>query len=151
MFYQYPGGSWWVTKTLCTPNEANAFSLWNNNLGYQAILEYEIKTAVIGKNAHYVGWKGSVSQWKQKKKYSDPLEYDLFLISRNLCFRPITNQEHPTTSHHTGAAQTQPRPQGRRTTCLDHACKRSGKDNAKPWSFHNVFNFSENSPMKGVI
>jgi hypothetical protein len=29
-----------VTKTLCTQNEANAFSLWNNNLGYQGILEY---------------------------------------------------------------------------------------------------------------
>jgi hypothetical protein len=39
MFCHYPGGSWWVTKTLCTQNEANAFSLWNNNLGYQGILE----------------------------------------------------------------------------------------------------------------
>jgi hypothetical protein len=28
-----------VTKTLCTQNEANAFSLWNNNLGHQGILE----------------------------------------------------------------------------------------------------------------
>jgi hypothetical protein len=28
-----------VTKTLCTQKEANAFSLWNNNLGYQDILE----------------------------------------------------------------------------------------------------------------
>jgi hypothetical protein len=25
----------------CTQNEANAFSLWNNNLGYQGILESE--------------------------------------------------------------------------------------------------------------
>jgi hypothetical protein len=32
-------GLGWVTKTLCTQNEANAFSLWNNNLGYQGILE----------------------------------------------------------------------------------------------------------------
>jgi hypothetical protein len=32
-------GFGWVTKTLCTQNEANAFSLWNNNLGYQGILE----------------------------------------------------------------------------------------------------------------
>jgi hypothetical protein len=32
-------GLGWVTKTLCTRNEANAFSLWNNNLGYQGILE----------------------------------------------------------------------------------------------------------------
>jgi hypothetical protein len=39
MFCHYPGGSWWATKTLCTQNEANAFSLWNNNLGYQGILE----------------------------------------------------------------------------------------------------------------
>jgi hypothetical protein len=36
-FNRAPGGSWWVTKTLCTQNEANAFSLWNNNLGYQGI------------------------------------------------------------------------------------------------------------------
>jgi hypothetical protein len=40
MFYHYLGGSWWVNKTLCTQKEANAFSLWNNNLGYQGILEY---------------------------------------------------------------------------------------------------------------
>jgi hypothetical protein len=40
MFCHYPGGSWWVTKTICTQKEANAFSLWNNNLGYQGILEY---------------------------------------------------------------------------------------------------------------
>jgi hypothetical protein len=33
-----------VTKTLCTQNEANAFSLWNNNLGYQGILECRIET-----------------------------------------------------------------------------------------------------------
>jgi hypothetical protein len=29
----------WVTKTLCIQKEANVFSLWNNNLGYQGILE----------------------------------------------------------------------------------------------------------------
>jgi hypothetical protein len=43
MFYHYLcawEGLGWVTKTLCTQNEANAFSLWNNNLGYQGILEY---------------------------------------------------------------------------------------------------------------
>jgi hypothetical protein len=33
-------GFGWVTKTLCTQKEANAFSLWNNNLGCQGILEY---------------------------------------------------------------------------------------------------------------
>jgi hypothetical protein len=32
-------GFGWVTKTLCTPKEANAFSLWNNNLEWQGILE----------------------------------------------------------------------------------------------------------------
>jgi hypothetical protein len=32
-------GFGWVTKNLCTQKEANAFSLWNNNLGYQGILE----------------------------------------------------------------------------------------------------------------
>jgi hypothetical protein len=36
MFYYYLG---WVTKTLCTQEDANSFSLWNNNLGYQGILE----------------------------------------------------------------------------------------------------------------
>jgi hypothetical protein len=30
----------WVTKTLCTQKEANAFSLWNNDLRYQGILEF---------------------------------------------------------------------------------------------------------------
>jgi hypothetical protein len=33
-------GLGWVTKTLCTQREANAISLWNNNLGYRGILEY---------------------------------------------------------------------------------------------------------------
>jgi hypothetical protein len=28
-------GFGWVTKTLCTQKEANAFSHWNDNLGYQ--------------------------------------------------------------------------------------------------------------------
>jgi hypothetical protein len=37
-----PEGFGWVTKTLCTQNEANAFSLWNTNLGYQGILESKI-------------------------------------------------------------------------------------------------------------
>jgi hypothetical protein len=32
-----------ATKTLCTQKEDNAFSLRNNNLGYQGILEYAIK------------------------------------------------------------------------------------------------------------
>jgi hypothetical protein len=49
MFCHYPGGSWWVTKTLCTQKEANAFSLWNNNLGYQGILElsFEFRSGVL--------------------------------------------------------------------------------------------------------
>jgi hypothetical protein len=36
-------GLGWVTKTLCIQKEANAFSLWNNNLGYQGILECVIQ------------------------------------------------------------------------------------------------------------
>jgi hypothetical protein len=36
-------GLGWVTKTLCTQKEANAFSIWNNNLGYQGIVEYAIE------------------------------------------------------------------------------------------------------------
>jgi hypothetical protein len=36
---RFEEGLGWVTKTLCTQKEANAFSLWNNNLGYQGILE----------------------------------------------------------------------------------------------------------------
>jgi hypothetical protein len=36
-----------VTKTLCTQNEANAFSLWNNNLGYQGILEFPANTSQV--------------------------------------------------------------------------------------------------------
>jgi hypothetical protein len=36
-------GFGWVTKTLCTQKVANAFSLWNNNLGYQGILESQFK------------------------------------------------------------------------------------------------------------
>jgi hypothetical protein len=36
--FVHPGG-FWLTKTLCTQKEANAFSLWNNNLGYQGFLE----------------------------------------------------------------------------------------------------------------
>jgi hypothetical protein len=27
-------------QNLCTQKEANGFSLWNNNLGYQGILEF---------------------------------------------------------------------------------------------------------------
>jgi hypothetical protein len=33
-------GLGWVTKTLCTRKEANAYSLWNNNLEFQGILEF---------------------------------------------------------------------------------------------------------------
>jgi hypothetical protein len=43
-------GLGWVTKTLCTPKEANEFSLWrvwNNNLGYQGILEFEISHSLV--------------------------------------------------------------------------------------------------------
>jgi hypothetical protein len=36
----------WVTKTLGTQKEANAFSLWNNNLGYQGILESLIQPSI---------------------------------------------------------------------------------------------------------
>jgi hypothetical protein len=36
-------GLGWVTKTLCTQKEANAFSIWNNNLGYQGILDENAK------------------------------------------------------------------------------------------------------------
>jgi hypothetical protein len=41
------GGFGWVTKTLSTQNEANAFTLWNNNLGYQGILELDIENALV--------------------------------------------------------------------------------------------------------
>jgi hypothetical protein len=40
-------GFGWVTKTLCTQKEANAFSLWNNNFGYQGILEYVLLSFVV--------------------------------------------------------------------------------------------------------
>jgi hypothetical protein len=40
----------WVTKTLCTQKETNAFSLWNNNLVYQGILEYDFTQLVRGSN-----------------------------------------------------------------------------------------------------
>jgi hypothetical protein len=36
---RFEEGLGWVTKTLCTQKEANAFSLWNTNLGHQGILE----------------------------------------------------------------------------------------------------------------
>jgi hypothetical protein len=36
---RFEEGFGWVTKTLCTQKEASAFSLWNNNLGYQGILK----------------------------------------------------------------------------------------------------------------
>jgi hypothetical protein len=39
-------GIGWATKTLCTQKEANSFSLWNYNLGYQGILEHFIKNPV---------------------------------------------------------------------------------------------------------
>jgi hypothetical protein len=42
-----------VTKTLCTQNEANAFSLWNNNLGYQGILEFRSLGLLKLVRAHY--------------------------------------------------------------------------------------------------
>jgi hypothetical protein len=52
-------GLGWVTKTLCTKTlcpqkEANAFSLWNNNLGYQGILEFKIEHQEWGINVRNV-------------------------------------------------------------------------------------------------
>jgi hypothetical protein len=41
MFYHYLGGSWLSYQDpLHSERGQNAFSLWNNNLGYQSILEY---------------------------------------------------------------------------------------------------------------
>jgi hypothetical protein len=37
----------WVTKTLCTQKEANAFPPWNNNLRYQGILELRFKDGTL--------------------------------------------------------------------------------------------------------
>jgi hypothetical protein len=46
-------GLGWVTKTLCTQNEANAFSIWNNNLRYQGILEFTSKVKWEDQNLIY--------------------------------------------------------------------------------------------------
>jgi hypothetical protein len=36
----------------CTQKEANEFSLWNNNLGYQGILEFLINELLVCLDKH---------------------------------------------------------------------------------------------------
>jgi hypothetical protein len=54
---RFEEGFGWVTKTLCTQKEANAFSPWNNNLGYQGILEYPARHNMITYYTHAIKMK----------------------------------------------------------------------------------------------
>jgi hypothetical protein len=98
LVWEKNGGFGWVTKTLCTQNEANAFSLWNNNLGYQGILEWYTQSTetyppfiwYMKKYCNNTMTKFVCAEYIYTISYSEPdTEYR---------FKPIEHQETETSS-----------------------------------------------------